>query len=329
MRTGPGKKTIFFFFLLALVCVCIVELIVCRHYDPALYHSITDPVVSAATNTVTAVSNAAVNAATSLKEQINSVIREIEERRAAKELQKALEQARLEAEQSEPQAEPQDEIASPVSADDQTATEPMFVTSAAICDPAVTQLDEINGQDILTGGLVNVVYYNQGDELWGDLKYGSDKISTHGCGPTAMAIVVDSLSDETIDPYTMAQWAVSHGHWARHSGSYHSIVIGTATGFGLEAESFPSRDIVDLQDAILSGKLLVALMGPGHFTQSGHFIVLRGVTLSGEILVADPGSLERSLTAWDAQLIFDELSKSTSNGSPLWVISAPDSSVFE
>jgi hypothetical protein len=63
-------------------------------------------------------------------------------------------------------------------------------------------------------------------------------------------------------------------------------------------------------------------MGPGHFTQRGHFILLRGTTLSGEVLVADPNSRERSLTAWDPQLILDELSSHTSDGAPLWALSA-------
>ena len=64
-------------------------------------------------------------------------------------------------------------------------------------------------------------------------------------------------------------------------------------------------------------------MGPGHFTSGGHFIVLRGVTLTGKLLVADPVSDERSLMEWDPQLILDELSASRHNGAPLWVISPP------
>ena len=70
--------------------------------------------------------------------------------------------------------------------------------------------------------------------------------------------------------------------------------------------------------------MLVALEGTGHFTNGGHFIVLRGVTLTGKLLVADPASEERSLMEWDPQLVLDELSASRSNGAPLWVISPPD-----
>ena len=55
-----------------------------------------------------------------------------------------------------------------------------------------------------------------------------------------------------------------------------------------------------------SGKLIVALMSKGHFTSSGHFMVLRGVTSEGKILVADPASKKRSEQEWDISIILDE-----------------------
>ena len=136
-----------------------------------------------------------------------------------------------------------------------------------------------------------------------------------------MAMVVSSLTDQNRDPLEMAQWAVSRGHWAKRSGSRLSIVMDAAAEFGLSAAPFSERSPEALLEALLSGELLVALMGPGHFTKSGHFIVLRGVTLSGSVLVADPNSSERSLMEWAPELILEELSSSTSDGAPLWIIS--------
>ena len=60
-------------------------------------------------------------------------------------------------------------------------------------------------------------------------------------------------------------------------------------------------------------------MSKGHFTTSGHFIVLRGV--KGEkILVADPASTTRSQKAWDLSIIVSEASKSATAGGPFWII---------
>ena len=132
-----------------------------------------------------------------------------------------------------------------------------------------------------------------------------------------MAMVVGSMTEADTDPLQMAQLAVSLGHWAKRGGSYLSVVEGLASASGLTAVSLRDRT----PDALTGSNLLVALMGPGHFTKGGHFIVLRGVTLSGKILVADPNSQERSLMEWEPELILEELSRSTSDGAPLWVIS--------
>lgn len=311
--------------LLALICIGTVELVVCRYCDPELFHTVTAPVVTAA-NTVSDAAGSAVRAIeqafVGLCSSIENAIEDAAEKRAAEKLRKEAEAAAAAA--AEAAKNEENEVA-----DDQSATPPLLNTSSSICDPSVTELKTVGDQQILTGGPVRIVYYHQSDERWGSLKYGSDKISTHGCGPTAMAMVISSMTDTVIEPQDMAQWAADHGYWARHSGSYHSIVIGTAAAFGLQAESYPLRDADALRQELMAGKLLVALMGPGHFTQSGHFIILHGVTLTGDILVADPGSPERSLTSWDAQLILDELSQSTASGSPLWLISVPDDTVSE
>lgn len=73
-------------------------------------------------------------------------------------------------------------------------------------------------------------------------------------------------------------------------------------------------------DALADGKLVVAIMTKGHFTKSGHFIVLRGVTSEGKILVADPASYDRSNKAWDMSIILNEASRSAGSGGPFWII---------
>ncbi|MBR3704572.1 MAG: C39 family peptidase [Oscillospiraceae bacterium] len=317
MKPHKKKTFIIWLFLLAAACIAAVELIACRFFDPDLFHTITDPVVHAVTSTADAVGTAAVSAVHATGQAIDGISRRIHtainDARAKHEAEKQQQDIGNEQELSPAPEEPEN----------QRATAPLLNIPPSICDPSVTELRTIGEREVLTGGPVKVVCYLQSDERWGKLKYGSDKISTHGCGPTAMAMVVSSMTDTVILPQDMAQWAVDNGHWARRSGSYHSIVIDAAGAFGLHAEGYPLRDVDVIREELMSGNLFVALMGPGHFTQSGHFIILRGVTLSGDILIADPGSLDRSLTAWDLQLILDELSKSTADGSPLWIISKP------
>ena len=191
-------------------------------------------------------------------------------------------------------------------------------------DPPVTQVMEADGKQLLTGGLRDVVYYCLSAVAWASQLYGTHPMGPCGCGPTAMAMAVASMTGIDTDPAKMAAWAAEHGYWARRSGSYHSIVMGTARSFGLEAQPIVQRTPEELRHILSSGGMVVALMGRGHFTDGGHFILLRGTTLTGEILVADPNSLERSLESWDPQLILDELSSARDNGAPLWAIYQPN-----
>lgn len=173
---------------------------------------------------------------------------------------------------------------------------------------------------IFTDGGVEVTYYNQLDERWADEPYGTDNIGGYGCDPTSMSIVVSSLTEQTVDPPAMAEWAYQHGYWCSGNGSYHSLIPGAAEGFGLSCESIATDDPQAVVDALASGKLIVALMSKGHFTSSGHFLVLRGVTAEGKILVADPASKKRSEQEWDLSIILDEARRGASAGGPFWAI---------
>ena len=176
------------------------------------------------------------------------------------------------------------------------------------------------GQDILLGGNVEMVFYQQSGEAWRAQPYGTDDIGTYGCGPTAMAMIISSMTVYDVNPVQMAAWAVENGYWAPGDGSYQSIIPGAAKSYGLRGTAFAPQDADALRAELASGNIVVALMGAGHFTDGGHFIVLRGATLTGDILVADPNSKDNSLQTWDAQLILDELAQGREN--TLWRITA-------
>ena len=171
----------------------------------------------------------------------------------------------------------------------------------------------------LSDGSTEVVYFSQLDERYTNEPYGTDPIGTHGCGPTSMAIVVSSLTDEIIDPAGMARWAYENGYWCKNSGSYHSLIPGAAQHWGLAVSGCSVSEPQRILDALAEGKLVVALMTKGHFANCGHFIVLRGVK-DGQILVADPASYERSSQLWDFSIILDEASRRAGAGGPFWII---------
>lgn len=71
------------------------------------------------------------------------------------------------------------------------------------------------GDVTFTDGITPVVYYNQLDERYAGKAYGTDNIGGYGCGPTAMAIVVSSLTDDMVDPVEMAEWSYNNGYLAK------------------------------------------------------------------------------------------------------------------
>lgn len=168
-------------------------------------------------------------------------------------------------------------------------------------------------------GATQVVYYNQLDKRYAHKPYGTDDIGTYGCGPTCMAMVVSSLTNETVDPVEMARWAYENGYWCSRSGSYHSLIPGAVKAWGLPVQGCGKTEGQRIVDALSQGKLVVAIMLKGHFTSSGHFIVLRGVE-NGKILVADPANYTRSQQAWDLAIILNEASGRAGAGGPFWII---------
>lgn len=170
-----------------------------------------------------------------------------------------------------------------------------------------------------TDGATEVVYFNQLDERYANEPYGTDNIGGYGCGPTAMSIVVSSLTDDLVDPIEMAEWAYQNGYWCSKSGSYHSLIPGAAAHWGLAVEGCTASEPQRLVDALSQGKLVVALMTKGHFTSGGHFITLRGVQ-DGKIMVADPSSYTRSQKVWDLSLILNEASRRAGASGPFWII---------
>lgn len=293
-------------FALAAVCVGVAELSVARYEAPDVYESVVGPMRDAYHDTHTRF----VAYLAEIEAEREERRRQEEERRRELERQKELERQRA-----------AEELAAKLAA--QEASAPTIREKLVFADPAITELKFEDGREILTGGNVSLVYYNQGDEQWGDQRFGSDSIRGYGCGPTALAMAIASLADDSADPANVAAWAARAGYCAPRSGSYLSIVQGVSEHYGLTCESLGAVDADTLYETLASGGVIVALMGPGHFTGRGHFILLHGVTLSGGILVADPNSRDNSLAVWEPQTIVDELSKSRHDGAPLWLVTMP------
>ena len=175
-----------------------------------------------------------------------------------------------------------------------------------------------------TGRAMPIVMYSQGDPAWGSYLYGGrDPMASYGCGPTALAIAVTSLSGQEVTPVDTARWSYANGYFSPGRGSVHGLIPRGAESYGLKAEKLAAITPDSFRMVLSADKLLVLLMGPGDFSDSGHFIVAYGYDDSGCILIADPASTERSLAVWPAETLIGQLSKTAKDGGPVWVLSRP------
>ena len=62
--------------------------------------------------------------------------------------------------------------------------------------------------------------------------------------------------------------------------------------------------------ALHDKSIFVALVGPGHFTSSGHFIIIADYWSGSAVRIVDPNSLENTQIPWQAGLILNELNYS-------------------
>ena len=170
------------------------------------------------------------------------------------------------------------------------------------------------------GNSKDVVYFSQYDSRWGGLMYGlTNTIAGAGCGPTSLAICVSTLTDTVVTPPEVCDWSVKTGHRCEGSGSYHSLIPDGAAHYNVPCRGI-GQSGTELVKALQDGKLVIAIMSAGHFTRGGHFIVLRGITDDGKILVADCASYERSQKEWDLGVFLAECNKGAAAGGPFWVL---------
>lgn len=170
-----------------------------------------------------------------------------------------------------------------------------------------------------------LLYYNQGDIRWKEYLYGGqDRLAKYGCGPVCVSMLINSFTPVSVSPVEIADWAAANGYHAPQSGSYHGLIPGSLSAFGLQVESVTERTADNARNLLNSGHVLVALMGRGALTQNGHFIIIAQLSPDGNVYIADPASYENSTKKWDLDQLMRELKKSYDSGGPLWAVSLGD-----
>lgn len=159
-----------------------------------------------------------------------------------------------------------------------------------------TKGDVIHYENMESGCIADVTYYNQGEEPWKNMKYGSGTIQSCGCGPTACAIVFSTLLHESVTPEMTCRYAMEHGEYTAGAGTNHSFPANAAAHWKISCRRVKKSEMDTVVKGLKAGGMAVVICAPYTITKSGsgHYITLTGVTNDGKIAIADPGSRERS-----------------------------------
>lgn len=131
---------------------------------------------------------------------------------------------------------------------------------------------------------MQIPHYLQTD--YGNIPYGGGSIASSGCGPTSFAMIASYLTGNTITPPDAVAWC-GNSYYKPGVGTYWSYFQAAASHFGCGSVTQTSNANTVLQ-ALSEGCPVISSQRAGLFTSGGHFIVLRGVTANGKVLVNDP-----------------------------------------
>lgn len=145
------------------------------------------------------------------------------------------------------------------------------------------------------------VYYLQTDARWKNLPYRAKGENTtiggSGCGPTSAAMLIETITGKTYTPKDACNWSMSHGYKALNQGTYYGYFKPQFAEFGIECEMLnmintygkPNHDNhTKAFNLLKKGYYIIACMGPGTWTKSGHFVVVWWE--DGKVRINDPAS---------------------------------------
>lgn len=146
----------------------------------------------------------------------------------------------------------------------------------------------------------------QWDERWGYAAYGTSIVAVSGCGPTCMAMVAAGLTnDPSITPAKVAAYGTENEYVDEYNDTYWRFMKEAGANWNLSCYDgvFTEEQI---RDELQAGHPIICSVGPGDFTQNGHFIVLTQYA-EGKVKINDPFSTKNSSKEWVFAEIADQI----------------------
>lgn len=145
----------------------------------------------------------------------------------------------------------------------------------------------------------------QWDPKWGYFKYGNNVLAINGCGPTAVSMVASGLTgNKGITPIKVAKYSDSNG-FHEVSGTSWNLMSDGVKKFGIKGWKIDNTK-EEFVKALENKNPIICSVGPGFFTQEGHFMVISGIK-DGKLIIHDPNSINRSEKLWRYEDIYKQI----------------------
>lgn len=143
----------------------------------------------------------------------------------------------------------------------------------------------------------SVPLFVQWDKRWGYEKYSGNFFAASGCGPTTLSMVVVYLThNREASPIAVAKYSKEAGYSVDGSGSSWTLISEGSMHYGVKAKTV-ALDESRMKAELDEGHPIVVNVGPGDFTDTGHFMVITGYDDEG-FSINDPNSIEKSGKRW-------------------------------
>ena len=143
----------------------------------------------------------------------------------------------------------------------------------------------------------SVPLFVQWDKRWGYEKYSGNFFAASGCGPTTLSMVVVYLThNREVSPIAVAKYSKEAGYSVDGSGSSWTLISEGCRHYGIKAKTV-ALDESRMKAELDEGHPIVVNVGPGDFTDTGHFMVITGYDDEG-FSINDPNSIEKSGKRW-------------------------------
>lgn len=143
----------------------------------------------------------------------------------------------------------------------------------------------------------SVPLFVQWDKRWGYEKYSGNFFAASGCGPTTLSMVVVYLThNREASPIAVAKYSKEAGYSVDGSGSSWTLISEGCRHYGVKAKTV-ALDESRMKAELDEGHPIVVNVGPGDFTDTGHFMVITGYDDEG-FSINNPNSIEKSGKRW-------------------------------